>query len=61
MNEADYIQVSNLAKVTCAQKVLNELLSGKEYGVDNDKLAVALSKLDDIETELRNLITIKED
>lgn len=61
MNEADYIQVSNLAKVTCAQKVLNELLSGKEYGVDSNKLAKALSELDKIESSLRNLITIKED
>jgi hypothetical protein len=52
VNEIEYIQATNLAKIRMAKSILLEVLTGNDYGVSPIKYANAMENLSKIEDKL---------
>ena len=59
MKEADYIKVSNLAKVRSGLAVLNDVINHKEYGMDSEKMKVVFNNLYEIQEQLNKQIKVE--
>lgn len=59
MKEADYIKVSNLAKVRSGLAVLNDVMNHEKYGMDSEKMKVVFNNLYEIQEQLNKQIKVE--